>query len=171
MNLNQKIVTNSTPLIELSKINQLKLLREVYQSIYIPEEVYTEVVVNGIGKPGAVEVEEADWILRQPVINKDQVIDLHNRIPIGLGECGAIVLAQEIRTERLIIDDRVARRVAIAKGLPVIGTVGVLRVAKPNVSFQLSNQYLMIFAPMEHESAITFIIKHSLPKENDHIDV
>ena len=130
MNLNQKIVTNSTPLIELSKINQLKLLREVYQSIYIPEEVYTEVVVNGIGKPGAVEVEEADWILRQPVINKDQVIDLHNRIPIGLGECGAIVLAQEIRTERLIIDDRVARRVAIAKGLPVIGTVGVLRVAK-----------------------------------------
>ena len=45
-----KIVTNSTPLIILSKINRLELLREIYPSIYIPEEVYTEVVINGIRK-------------------------------------------------------------------------------------------------------------------------
>ncbi len=51
-----KVVTNSTPLIALSKINRLELLREVHRSIYIPEEVYTEVVVNGVGKPGAAEV-------------------------------------------------------------------------------------------------------------------
>ena len=30
----------------------------------------------------------------------------------------------------MIIDDRVARRVAIARGLPIIGTIGVLLVAK-----------------------------------------
>ena len=125
-----KVVTNSTPLIALSNINQLELLREVYHSIYIPEEVYTEVVINGIGKPGATAVEMADWITRQPVTDKDQVLILHNRTLIDLGECGAIVLAQEIRAERIIIDDRVARQVAIAKGLSVIGTVGVLRVAK-----------------------------------------
>ena len=50
-----KVVTNSTPLIALSKINRLELLREVYSTVYIPEEVYTEVVVNGVGKPGANE--------------------------------------------------------------------------------------------------------------------
>ena len=125
-----KVVTNSTPLIELSKINRLELLREVYRSIYIPEEVYTEVVVNGVGKPGAAQVETADWILCQPVKDKNQVLILHNRTLIDLGECGAIVLAQEIRAERIIIDDRVARQVAISKGLSVIGTIGVLRVAK-----------------------------------------
>ena len=32
-----KVVTNSTPLIALSKINRLELLQEVYRSIYIPE--------------------------------------------------------------------------------------------------------------------------------------
>ena len=37
-----KVVTNSTPLIALSKINRLELLREVYGTIYIPEEIYTE---------------------------------------------------------------------------------------------------------------------------------
>ena len=125
-----KVVTNSTPLIALSKINRLELLREVYSSIYIPEEVYTEVVVNGIGKPGAAEVEAADWIFCQTVKDKNQVFILHNQTLIDLGECGTIVLAQEIGAERIIIDDRVAREVAIAKGLPVIGTVGVLRVAK-----------------------------------------
>ena len=87
-------------------------------------------VVNGVGKPGATEIETADWITCQPVTDKDQVLILHNRTLIDLGECGAIVLAQEMRAERIIIDDRVARQVAIAKGLPVIGTVGVLRVAK-----------------------------------------
>jgi predicted nucleic acid-binding protein len=125
-----KVVTNSIPLIAPSKINRLELLREVHRSIYIPEEVYTEVVVNGVGKPGAAEVASADWIICQPVTDKDQVLILHNRTLIDLGECGAIVLAQEIGAERIIIDDRVARQVAIAKGLSVIGTVGVLRVAK-----------------------------------------
>lgn len=125
-----KVVTNSTPLIELSKINRLELLQEVYNSIYIPEEVYTEVVVNGIGKPGAVEVEAAGWIFCQSVTSKDHVFILHNQTSIDLGECGAIVLAQEIGADRIIIDDRVARQVAIAKGLSIIGTVGVLRVAK-----------------------------------------
>ena len=63
-------------------------------------------------------------------MDKDQVLILHNRTLIDLGECGAIVLAQEIRAGRLIIDDSVARQVAITKGLSVVGTVGVLRVAK-----------------------------------------
>ena len=125
-----KVVTNSTPLIELSKINRLELLREIYGSIYIPEEVYTEVVVNGVGKPGAAEVEAADWIFCQSVTSRDQVFILHNQTLIDLGECGAIVLAQEIKADRIIIDDRVARQVAMIKGLSVIGTVGVLRVAK-----------------------------------------
>ncbi len=125
-----KVVTNSTPLIALSKINRLELLREVYRSIYIPEEVYIEVVINGVGKPGAAEVELADWIICQPVTDKDQVLVLHHQTLIDLGECGAIMLAQEIGAGRIIIDDRVARQVAIAKGLSVIGTVGVLRVAK-----------------------------------------
>ena len=67
-----KVVTNSTPLIELSKINQLDLLRNVYGTILIPEEVYVEVVIDGIGKPGAAEVKAAEWIHCQSVADKDQ---------------------------------------------------------------------------------------------------
>ena len=41
-----------------------------------------------------------------------------------------IVLAEELRAERLLVDERAARRVAITRQLPVIGTVGILLLAK-----------------------------------------
>ena len=64
------------------------------------------------------------------VTDKNQVLILHNSTPLGLGECGTIVLAEEIGAQRVIIDDRTARRVAMTRGLPIIGIVGVLLVAK-----------------------------------------
>ena len=128
--MTMKIVTNSTPLIELSKIKQLDLLREVYGAIYIPDEVYVEVVVEGTGKPGAAEVEAANWIYCHSVSDVDQVRILQSQHSLHLGECATIVLAREINAEQVILDDNAARRAAIARGLPVIGTVGILLVAK-----------------------------------------
>lgn len=125
-----KVVANSTPLIGFSKIRQLELLRDVYGSIIIPEEVYTEVVIDGAGESGAAEVAAAQWISYQAVTDKNQVRILHNTTPLGLGECGTIVLAEEIDAQRVIIDDHTARRVAMTRGLPIIGIVGVLLVAK-----------------------------------------
>jgi predicted nucleic acid-binding protein len=38
------VVCNSTPLIALSRIGKLELLREYFSEVYIPCEVYDEVV-------------------------------------------------------------------------------------------------------------------------------
>lgn len=43
------------------------------------------------------------------------------------GEREAIALALEIRADRLIADETLARQEAIRRNLPVIGTLGVLR--------------------------------------------
>ena len=110
-----KVVTNSTPLIELSKINQLDLLRDMYGTILIPEEVYVEVVIDGIGKPGAAEVKAAEWTSRQSVTDKNQIRTLQNQHSLDLGECATIVLAEEINAEQVILDDNAARREAIAR--------------------------------------------------------
>ncbi len=53
-------VSNSTPLIALSKIGKIELLREYFGQIYIPKAVYEEVVVNGGILYGAEEVAKAD---------------------------------------------------------------------------------------------------------------
>ena len=46
------------------------------------------------------------------------------------GEREAIAIAIELRARRLVLDDEPARRLALALGLPVIGTVGVVLTAK-----------------------------------------
>jgi len=56
------IVSNSTPLIALSRINKLELLKEYFTEIYILEEVYREVVERGGNLAGAREVRNAAWI-------------------------------------------------------------------------------------------------------------
>ena len=156
------VVANSTPLIELSKIRRLTLLRDVYGKIIIPEEVHSEVVVQGAGQPGAAEVRTATWIEVHAVANKESVMNLHASTRLGLGECGVIVLAEEIHAQRVIIDDMAARQVAQVRGLPILGTVGVLIVAKvrgiiPNVKGILDElrAYGMRISPRLYQQILT----------------
>lgn len=41
-----KVVSNSTPLIALSRINKLEILHEIFHNIIIPQAVYQEVVLD-----------------------------------------------------------------------------------------------------------------------------
>jgi predicted nucleic acid-binding protein len=45
---------------------------------------------------------------------------------LGPGELEALALAEELHADRLIMDNRAARRVATQRNLIVIGTLGVL---------------------------------------------
>ena len=54
-----KVVSNASPLIALSLIEKLYLLKELWGEIIIPEAVYKEVVIQGKGEPGALLVENA----------------------------------------------------------------------------------------------------------------
>ncbi len=51
------IVGDSSPLIHLSRIGRLQLLRKVYGTILIPRGVWDEVVGQGEGRPGGSEVQ------------------------------------------------------------------------------------------------------------------
>src|SRR5208283_5132227 len=113
------VISNSSPLIALSGIDQLHILKELWHEVVIPEAVYREVVTNGIGKPGADKAAAAcsDWIKVVSVINRSE------------GEAGVIALGQEIKANLLLLDNREPRMFAKAVGLPVIGTVGIIKLA------------------------------------------
>lgn len=116
-------VSNSTPLIALSKIGKIELLREYFGYIYIPKAVYEEVVVNGGILYGAEEVAKADWIIVEDVGNTLAVESLS--MYLDAGESEAIVLAKE-KNGLLIIDDGDGRKAATNMNIDITGTVGVL---------------------------------------------
>ena len=55
------IISNSTPLIYLAKINKLDLLKSLFNEVFIPQEAKNEVVDKGklLGKKDAYLVEKA----------------------------------------------------------------------------------------------------------------
>jgi hypothetical protein len=122
-----KVISNSSPLINFTALGRLTLLHELYGTVVIPDAVYQEVVVSGRGQPGRAEVEQADWIVRETVSNRTAIAALH---ALGRGEAEAIVLGVENPGSLLIIDDRRGRLAAAHLGVNIIGTLGVLLVAK-----------------------------------------
>jgi predicted nucleic acid-binding protein len=123
------VVSNSSPLIALAVIGSLDLLQALYGEIHIPEEVFTEVVIRGAGRPGASEVAGARWIVRHALVNRLVVAQLLDS-GIDAGESEAIALATELSARLLILDERRGRSVARERNLLVTGTLGVLIAAK-----------------------------------------
>ncbi len=119
-----KVVVNATPLIALSLINQLELLNQLFDEVIIPDAVYQEVVISGASKPGAIELKNASWIQVQSVTPSSTIEPL--LLGLDRGELQVILLAISIKPDWVIIDEKLARRVAKVIGLSVKGTVGIL---------------------------------------------
>lgn len=130
------IVSNSTPLIALSKIKQLQLLKDYFGTITIPMEVFDEIVTRGGALFGAKEVKTKDWI-RVSNVKNQLTVDILCRY-LDRGEAEAIVLAKENDASLLIIDDSDGRKIAGDIGLKITGTIGILLLAAEDNKLDLN---------------------------------
>lgn len=117
------VVSNTSPLIALSAIDRLDLLRDLYSEIWIPEAVRQEAVGTGLGRPGA-EIQTVSWVAVRPV--EGEFLPRALAVELDRGETEAIALAVESRADVLLIDERRGRKVAGRFGLNVLGVLGVL---------------------------------------------
>ena len=124
------VVSNSSPLIALSAIGLFDLLATLYGAINIPQAVYEEVAVSGSGRAGSQEVAGSQWIISHTVTDQQSVARLMTESGLDRGESETILLAIQLDASLIILDDRDARRYAHKQKLSVIGTVGVLVLAK-----------------------------------------
>ncbi len=122
------IVSDASPLIALSLIHQLDLIRSLYKHVLVPLAVWHEVVTSGSNRPGAAAIATADWVEQRHVANRQLVLAL--LLDLDPGEAEAIALATEVDADLLIMDERLGRRTARHFGLNVIGVIGVLIEAK-----------------------------------------
>jgi predicted nucleic acid-binding protein len=122
------VVSNSSPLIALARINQFDLLRQLYSEVILPLAVQDEVERSGRSRPGGLELSAADWIRVVAVTDRTAVSLLRQQLDYG--ESAAIALVLELSADLLLIDEARGRRIAQARGVAHVGTIGIVVAAK-----------------------------------------
>jgi predicted nucleic acid-binding protein len=117
------VVADSSPIHYLILIKEIDILTKMYGRVVIPMAVREELL-----HPSAPETvrlwlsQSPGWLeVRTPIATADAAL-----AKLDSGERDAILLAAELHAEQLIVDEREGRREAERRGIPVIGTLGVL---------------------------------------------
>jgi len=127
------IVSNTSPLIWLSKVGRIILLKKLFGEVIIPEEVYREAVEKGLkeGFSDALAIKECieqGWI-KISKLNENEIKlcgkMIENAFGVHIGEAQAIILARKIDT-LLLMDESSGRAFAETLGLKVKGTLYVI---------------------------------------------
>jgi predicted nucleic acid-binding protein len=127
----KSVVSNTSPLIALSMIEQFPLLFKLFQEVSVPNAVYREVVesksLHEYGKriTGCCNRNQSTIYTVQNEMLVEQLYGKMHR-----GELEVIVAAKELSREFVLIDEKTARNFAEMNLLTPIGTIGLLVAAK-----------------------------------------
>lgn len=122
----RRIISNTTPILSLLKIDKLDLLKELYGKVIVPLAVYQE-IEKGKEKPYYKDLTSLDWIEIRNIKNsnsREYLIDLDD------GEAEVLILAKETNADLVILDEIMGRRYAKQLEINLTGTIGILLKAK-----------------------------------------
>ncbi len=120
------VVSDTTPIISLMKAGQLELLQKLFGIVYIPETVYRELTDNEAFSEEVRMVQECEFLYVQKVDNGKSVTILQNFTGLDAGESEAIILADEMNSDVLLMDEHKGWQVAKKLGITITGTIGIL---------------------------------------------
>jgi predicted nucleic acid-binding protein len=124
------VVSDSSPLILLAKTGRLNLIKELWNKVHIPKEVYNEVIVKGkkeaYGDAFVIEKEINNFIFIKELNVKYKREAEKLRGIIGSGESEAILLCLQEKADLFLIDNLEPRKIAEAKKIKCRSTPGVL---------------------------------------------
>src|SRR5271168_4598861 len=134
-------VSNTTPLRYLAAIEQEHLLGRLFAKVIVPSAVYEELT-------------EA----RAPENVRRRVLSLPAWFEVRTVR-EAILLAEELRADVLLVDEQIGRSIALSRNLPLSGTLGVLERADtmglvsdfPQVLQRLKAAGFFIAGSLEHQ--------------------
>ena len=136
------VIADAGPLIALARIDKLDLLHQLFAQVTITTQIAQELLDGGpfpdtptleiaLSQPWLQTIDVGsllpeDWL--------DQCRDWMNLHQIDLGEASAMVLAQHSHAQGdsalLVIDDFRGRNAAQHAGMAILGTTGLLLLAK-----------------------------------------
>lgn len=124
------VVSDTSPLLGLSAIGYLELLKDQFGEVFIPQSVLAELKVETDFR-GTSAIQQAlsqGWLIPKEIQNeplaKSLLLELHK------GEAEALTLAMDLGLDMIVMDERIGRERAKALGLKTVGILGVLLSAK-----------------------------------------
>ena len=114
-----RVVSNASPLIACERLGLTHVYATLFGEVHIPSAVRQEVFAT-----------EAlpTWVREQPLSQPMAGQLLQGRL--GAGEREALALALEEQANLVLMDELAGRRIATSVGLRIMGTLGVLLLAK-----------------------------------------
>ena len=120
------VISDTTPIITLIKINRIDLLEKLFGEVFIPEAVFRELTTNTAFADEAEIVKASSFLKIKTVQNQQSLSILQAVSGLDDGESEAIILAGELGSDALIIDERKGRKIAQKLGITITGTIGIL---------------------------------------------
>ncbi len=133
------LVADCSALIALATCHCLELLNELFETVVVPEAVYYEATQPN--KKQAIE-------LKAYLKNKIHKVDVQHYVFLDgfadTGETEAMILYKQLNANKLLIDDQHGRKVAKLNNINIIGSLGILLIAKQKKLIQNVAPYLNI---------------------------
>lgn len=120
-------ISNTSPLLYLFRIGVLDWLPNLFDDIWVPRAVAVELEEGQRAGYNVPSLNNYDWA---KLVEPRNVPFEWLTLDLGPGELEAMALALENPARVVLLDDRLARRIARAAGLEVWGTLRVILAAK-----------------------------------------
>lgn len=132
-----QIVCNASPVIFLAKIDLLHILPALSHKLIIPDGVYKEIL------PGKDDAR--DWLINYKkdfVANVSSIPTIITAWDLGIGESQVLSYAYSTNGFIAALDDKAARNCAKSLQIDVIGTLGLILMAKKKLIIPDAVMYL-----------------------------
>ncbi|MDM8550752.1 hypothetical protein QUF72_11765 [Desulfobacterales bacterium HSG2] len=116
------VVADATPIRYLTEIRAVRILPYLFGKVFIPNAVFRELTHRHT--PKIVHdfiVSSPEWLEVRTVVSTD-----HSLSALDPGEREAILLADEIGAEVILLDEKAARNAAEQRGVRCVGTLRIL---------------------------------------------
>ena len=123
-----RIVSDTSPISYLVLIGEADVLPKLYDEIWIPEAVWSELEDAKGPEPLRVWTRQPPAWLAVKETPKSTGIEA-DLSDLDAGEREAILLAKQAEANLIILDEQAGRAVARERGLALTGTIGVLGAA------------------------------------------
>ncbi len=120
------VISDTTPLITLMKAGRLDVLNRLFGDVLIPEAVYEELTCNDAFRDEVEIIQDSSYIKVVTVGDDSRVSFLQRVSGLDLGESEAIIYADEVKADLLLMDEIAGRRVARNMSLTITGSIGIL---------------------------------------------